>query len=256
MADRRMFSKAVVESDVFLDMPITARALYFHLGMQADDDGFINSPKKVQRMAGCSDDDMKLLIAKRFLIPFETGVLLIRHWNQNNWIRPDRHKPTVCQSEIAMVTIDKAGQYELGTQPDNQLSTSCQPTDNQVVGKRLHSIEEYKEYSLVKTSIKESPPPPTAEEALKTIEAYASNTLVGFNGAVFQEFGDFKAKFPENMIRFAISEASAHGKPYWAYVRKILQRWQVEHITTLEQAKLNAEERTKSMDKPKVKWLD
>ena len=135
MADRRMFSKTVVESDTFLDMPITARALYFHLGMQADDDGFVIGPKKVQRMAGCSDDDLKLLIAKGFLIPFDTGVVLVRHWKQNNWIRVDRYKATVCQTEFAMVSTGNAGQYELGIPSDNQVSTSCQPvgipSDNQ-----------------------------------------------------------------------------------------------------------------------------
>ena len=154
MADRRMFSKVVVESDMFLDMPITARALYFHLGMQADDFGFINSPKKVQRMVGCSDDDMKLLIAKGFLILFKTGVVLVRHWKQNNYIRPDRCKPTVCQSEADMISVGKAGQYELCQPVVNQLTTICQPndipSDNQLTVNCHPSIDKY---SLVQSSI-------------------------------------------------------------------------------------------------------
>ena len=109
--------------------------------------------------------------------------------------------------------------------------------------------------SVVKSSRRDTPPPPTAEDALKTIEAFASNTLVGFRGVDFEEFADFKAKFPEDMIHYAITEAGAHGKPYWAYVRKILMRWEEEHIATLEQAKLSAETRAKPEDNPKVKWL-
>ena len=70
MAERRMFAKSIIDSDAFLDMPLSTQALYFHLSMRADDDGFVNNPKKIQRMVGCADDDIKLLIAKNFLIPF------------------------------------------------------------------------------------------------------------------------------------------------------------------------------------------
>ena len=97
MAERRMFAKTIIDSDAFLDMPLSAQALYFHLSMRADDDGFINNPKKIQRVIGGSDDDLKLLIAKRFLLPFESGVVVIKHWKIHNFIRTDRYKPTVYQ---------------------------------------------------------------------------------------------------------------------------------------------------------------
>ena len=86
MAKRRMFSQQITDSDAFLDMPLSAQALYFHLGMSADDDGFVNNPKRVQRVIGANEDDLKLLIAKNFIIAFDTGVMVIKHWKINNYI--------------------------------------------------------------------------------------------------------------------------------------------------------------------------
>ena len=95
MAERRMFAKTIIDSDEFLDMPLSAQALYFHLSMRADDDGFVNNPKKIQRMIGASDDDYKILIAKSFVLRFESGVIVIKHWRINNYIQKDRYKETV-----------------------------------------------------------------------------------------------------------------------------------------------------------------
>lgn len=111
MAERRMFAKTIIDSDAFLDMPMSAQCLYFHLGMRADDDGFLNNPKKVQRMVGASDDDFKLLILKRFVIVFESGVMVIKHWRLHNYIQKDRYKPTVYQEEKALLTIKENGVY-------------------------------------------------------------------------------------------------------------------------------------------------
>ena len=92
MANRRMFSLDVIDTDNFLDMPLSAQGLYFHLGMRADDDGFIASPKKITKLINASNDDLKLLIAKGYLLPFESGVVVIRHWRQNNYVKGDRYK--------------------------------------------------------------------------------------------------------------------------------------------------------------------
>lgn len=123
MAERRMFAKTITESDAFLDMPMSSQCLYFHLGMVADDDGFVNSPKKIQRMIGASEDDLKLLIAKRFLLPFDSGVVVIKHWKMNNFIRNDRYKATVYQEEKALLTTNENGSYSLGIPNDNQRYT-------------------------------------------------------------------------------------------------------------------------------------
>ena len=110
-AERRMFAKTIIDSDAFLDMPLSTQALYFHLSMRADDDGFINNPKKVQRMIGCSEDDLKLLIAKNFIIPFESGIVVIKHWKIHNYIQSDRYKPTVYQEEKSMLTVKENKAY-------------------------------------------------------------------------------------------------------------------------------------------------
>ena len=108
-----MFAKTIIDSDAFLDMPLSAQALYFHLSMRADDDGFINNPKKIQRMIGASDDDCKLLIMKQFIIPFESGIVVIKHWRIHNYIRSDRKKNTNYIEEMASLTEKENGEYSL-----------------------------------------------------------------------------------------------------------------------------------------------
>ena len=115
MAERRMFAKTVIDSDAFLDMPLSSQALYFHLGMRADDEGFINSPKKIMRMVGASEDDMKVLIAKKFVISFQSGVVVVKHWRLHNYIQKDRYKETVYQEERKMLTVKNNNVYSLDT---------------------------------------------------------------------------------------------------------------------------------------------
>lgn len=116
MAERRMFAKTIIDSDAFIDMPLSTQALYFHLSMRADDDGFINNPKKIQRMIGCSDDDLKMLVAKRFIIPFDSGIVVIKHWKIHNYIRGDRKKDTVYPEEMALLIEKENGAYSLASE--------------------------------------------------------------------------------------------------------------------------------------------
>jgi hypothetical protein len=118
-----MFAKTIIDSDAFLDMPLSTQSLYFHLSMRADDDGFINNPKKIQRMIGCADDDLKLLFAKNFIIPFENGVCVIKHWKIHNYIRNDRYKPTVYAEEKSLLTCKENGAYTLGIPNGYQTET-------------------------------------------------------------------------------------------------------------------------------------
>ena len=99
MAERKILAKTIIDSDAFLDMSLSTQALYFHLSMRADDDGFVNNPKKIQRMIGSGDDEMKMLIAKKFIIPFDSGVCVIKHWRIHNYIQKDRYKETVYKEE-------------------------------------------------------------------------------------------------------------------------------------------------------------
>lgn len=120
-----MFAKTIIDSDAFLDMPLSAQALYFHLSMRADDEGFVNNPKKIQRMVGASDDDCKLLIVKRFILTFESGVIVIKHWKIHNYIRNDRFKETVYVKEKSMLTLNENNAY-------TEADTISIPSDNQV----------------------------------------------------------------------------------------------------------------------------
>ena len=111
MANKRMFCLDIVNSDAFLDMPLSAQALYFHLGMRADDDGFVGNPKSIQRLAGASQDDLMLLITKRFLIAFDNGVIAIKHWRMNNYIQKDRKKDTVYIELLNNLEVKENGSY-------------------------------------------------------------------------------------------------------------------------------------------------
>lgn len=115
MAQKRMFSNLVIGSDDFLEMPDSSQNLYFHLSMQADDDGFIDNWKSIMRMTGKKEDDLKILVTKSFVIPFESGLLVIRHWKLNNYIQRDRYKETIHKEEKALLSIDNNNVYKLYT---------------------------------------------------------------------------------------------------------------------------------------------
>lgn len=126
MAQKRMFSLSVTDTDQFLEMPITSRLLYYELGMRADDDGFIDDWKKILKFTGLAEDDMKILMAKDFVIPFESGIIVIKHWRLNNYIRNDRHHPTTHQKELSQLYVDN-DIYELeSTGNTEMLPGGCQ----------------------------------------------------------------------------------------------------------------------------------
>ena len=128
LGSHRMFTNAITDSDLFLDMSLSAQALYFHLGLHADDDGFVSSPKRIARSIGCNEDDLKLLVAKGFVICFDSGIVAITHWLLHNSIRKDRKKDTLFKTEKALLSLDNGTYSKL----DNQLTTICQPNDNQM----------------------------------------------------------------------------------------------------------------------------
>ncbi|KXF73258.1 DNA replication protein [Enterococcus faecalis] len=132
MAERRMFAKTIIDSDAFLDMPLSTQSLYFHLSMRADDDGFINNPKKIQRMVGCGDDDLKLLMAKRFILVFDSGVIVIKHWKIHNYIRNDRYKPTLYQEEKAELAEKNSKAYTFKTEVIESENHLGIPDDNRM----------------------------------------------------------------------------------------------------------------------------
>ena len=125
-----MFTKKITESDAFLDMPSSTQMLYFHFSMNADDDGFVNNPKKIQKMCGASDDDFKLLIAKSFIILFDSGIIVIKHWKMHNYIQADRYRPTDYVEEKSMLGIKSNKAYTLDV---SKMDTEC--IQNGYIGK-------------------------------------------------------------------------------------------------------------------------
>lgn len=111
MAQRRMFSLQVVDTDAFLEMPLSAQALYFHLGMRADDDGFISNARRIVRLISASEDDMRILLAKRFLLSFDSGIFVIKHWKISNYIQKDRYRPTLYKEEKSRLYLKSDGAY-------------------------------------------------------------------------------------------------------------------------------------------------
>ena len=151
MAERRMFTQKIVESDAFTEMPLSAQALYFHLGMVADDDGFVNNPKKVCRSIAASEDDLKILLLKRFLLSFESGIVVLKHWRMNNQIRKDRYTETLYKEEKNSLMLKENGAY---SEAAGSLSTTWQPNGNQMATTWQPSIVEYskEEYRVVESS--------------------------------------------------------------------------------------------------------
>lgn len=125
MAERRMFAKTIIDSDAFLDMPTSTQNLYFHLAMRADDDGFINNPKKIARMVSASDDDLKILLGKHFLIGFETGVVVIKHWRLHNYIARDRYKETVYKEEFSRLALKENSSYTMKSDAQIVIEQQC-----------------------------------------------------------------------------------------------------------------------------------
>ena len=134
MAEKRMFTQKIIDSDAFLEMPTSAQALYFHLNMRADDDGFVNNPKKITRYVGAAEDDLKLLLLKRFIIGFESGVIVIKHWRMHNTLRQDRYTPTDYQEELSLLKLKDNKAYtekEHDSGPVLVCGTKVEPEWNQ-----------------------------------------------------------------------------------------------------------------------------
>lgn len=159
MAERRMFSKTIIDSDAFLDMPLSTQALYFHLSMRADDEGFVGNPRKILRMIGASEDDIKILIMKRFILTFDSGIVVIKHWKIHNYIQNDRFKETTYLEEKATLTLDGKRAYTECIQDVSKLEAQVSIGKDSIV---QDSIDKDKKGKKHKVFV-----PPTYEEVLE-----------------------------------------------------------------------------------------
>lgn len=144
-----MFSLKVVDTDDFLDMPPTTQNLYFHLAMRADDDGFVNSPKKIMKIVNSPEDDLKILITKQFILPFQSGVIVIRHWKENNYIRSDRYQETIYTQEKAQLKESNGGVYQMDTNGIPNVSSGKDRLGKVRIGK-ISTISEPKDSRIPK----------------------------------------------------------------------------------------------------------
>ena len=162
MAEKRMFSKTIIDSDAFLDMPQSSQLLYFHLALRADDDGFVNNPKSIMRNVRCNDDDMKVLMTKKFIIPFPSGVIVIKHWKIHNYIAKDRYKPTKYIDEMSNLVIDENKAYKtLDTDciqdvynMDTQISIDKNRLDKISIDKDIHNTQKSNHLNVPKKNTK------------------------------------------------------------------------------------------------------
>lgn len=208
MANKRMFSLDIVSSDAFLDMPISSQALYFHLGMYADDEGFVN-PKRVMRMISAGDDDLKVLLGKRFVLSFKSGVVVIKHWLIHNTIRMDRFNQTQYQEEKNTLTIKENNSY-------TELATIWQLSGNQM-----------------------EPQVKLSEVKLSEIKLGGEDTPAEIARKFFEDLIEF-SRVKQNLIENGISDSLAHNeltkfKSYWTEPNKsgTKQRWELEHTFEL-----------------------
>lgn len=221
MAEKRMFTQKIIDSDPFLDMPLSTQALYFHLNMRADDDGFVNSPKKICRAIGASEDDLRLLFAKRFVIGFDrSGVLVIKHWRMHNTLRKDRYNPTQYQEEYAMLDVKDNKAYT--EKPIECLATSWQPNGNQVATQYSIDKNSIVEDSVEKDSLSDSdePEPPAPKNTKPSKHKYGeySNVLL-----TDDELEKLKAEYPDYLDRIErlSSYVASTGKSYKSHYATI-----------------------------------
>ena len=227
-----MFSRKITETDHFLEMPLSSQALYFHLNMGADDEGFIDKAKTIQRTIGASDDDMKLLIAKGFLIPFDSGVVVIRHWRIHNYIQADRFQATIYQNEKEQLDYDKSKIASI--KPLDQCIQNGYKMDTQV---RLG------EDRLDKDILDKDNYLYSAEEKEKSLSQIIKSTNIKINDRQTQQILEYIAldDMKVNMIEYAIQLTEDAGADSFNYLNKILSSWKDKKLTTLDEVKKETE---------------
>lgn len=229
-----MFAKTIIDSDAFIDMPLSSQNLYFHLGMRADDDGFINNPKKIQRMIGASEDDLKILVMKNFVIPFESGVCVIKHWKIHNYLRNDRHKNTVYNDEKSMLSVKKNGAYTLNNQ---ELDTVYIPLGIPDVNQTVYQCET--QDSIGKDSIGKD------RKMASPKIAYGEFSCVLLTD---EELGKLKERFPDynTKIDALDSYIASSGRKYKSHYATILS-WANKDLE-LKKAEKPKESRYRDLD--------
>ena len=237
MAERRMFAKTIVTSDAFLDMPLSARCLYFTLGMLADDDGFVNNPKSIMRQVGASQDDLNLLLVKRFILAFDSGVIVIKHWRIHNYIQKDRYKESKYIEEKASLMIDEKGAYTECIQDVYKVDTQVR-LGKDSIGK----------VSIVEGSVVPATATATEEDKLKLVGGSLGKGVVYLSdrqlGDLMDRLGlDAFNRYVDRLATFIIDN-NAHIKSHYDTILK----WYEEDSKVSTKPKAKAKERYGNFD--------
>lgn len=219
MAQRRMFSLKIIDTDLFLDMPISTQLLYFHLSMRADDDGFVSNPKKITKMVNCNEDDIKLLILKQFIIPFDSGVCVIKDWKIHNYIQKDRYTKTRYANEISHLMQDENGSYQLCIHNVSKMDTQVRLGKDRI---------DYLEEEAIKDDIVDS-------EVIKIYEDCISSKISNSELRILSELQELAGKA---ILIKAIALAIMKNSKNLAYVQAVISDWRKKDLKTLEQVDL------------------
>lgn len=209
MAERRMFSKSIIWCDMFLEMPLSSQALYMHLNMSADDDGFVGNPKTILRMIGASEDDFKILVIKGFVIVFESGIIVITHWKRNNYIHKDRYKGTIYKDEKSYLNISNNNLYEK-TERIYIQNVSALDTQDRIGKDRLDKG------SIDKGRGEEENPPP------QNLKTYGEFQNVNLSAEEYQRLKEKLKSYTNTMIEKLSRYMQSSGKTYQDHYATLL----------------------------------
>lgn len=254
MAVKRMFSIDVTETDSFLEMPLTAQALYFHLGMRGDDDGFVSNPRSIMRVTGCSEGDLAMLAEAGYIISFRSGVIVISDWKVNNNLRNDRYKPTTFQSERSMLSETANKRYILNSTPTgNQLDTNGIPSDNQMTPQPNVTQRNQTQRSSSGNDTAAAADSRT-DSGLAEIMQHFERVIGIFPRSALDKLQRWREVYPAEIIRAAIDEAAENNVRKWRYVDGVLKGWQADGVRTLGDVAARREARNKPKGQQEQRW--
>lgn len=248
LANKRMFSVDVTETDAFLEMPLTAQALYFHLGMRGDDDGFVSNPRSIVRVSGCSESDLATLEQSGYIITFRSGIIVISDWKVNNYLRGDRYKTTVFQNELSMLEETANKRYVLAH--GAKRSTVGIPNDNQVATQ--YRVEK-SSVAVVDKTTAAAAGSRTDSDLAKIVQQY-EQTIGQFPRSALDKLQGYRSSIPTEVICKAFDEAAESGHRSWKYVNGILKSWQADGVRTLGDVETRRDARKKAKEPAGEDW--
>ena len=242
MANKRMFSIDVTETDAFLEMPLTAQALYFHLGMRGDDDGFVSNPRSIMRVAGCSESDLTMLAEAGYIISFRSGDIVISDWKVNNNLRNDRYKPTTFQDERSMLSETANKRYILSN--GNQVDTTGIPSDNQMTTQPNVTQRNQAQRSSSGNGTTTAADSRTDSDLAEIVQHF-QEVIGTFPRSALDKLQRWRGIYSVEIIRAAIDEAAENNVRKWRYVDGVLKGWQADGVRTLGDVEARREARKK-----------